>query len=176
MPVQPERRAVPDGSRRAHCHPCVVTLLREIQDAAVGTDVPVSVLLRRCLVLAARLEHEPLRDWARQELEGYSDDADLPPYRPKVGTTVRGNFSGAFGSSLSNAALAKSVVPEEWRDHLFTTEVRDRVAQPTGSFPLRLPGEQVGACRGPGFVDRTARPGVAHRSSAMPVRGSRRRP
>ena len=58
-----------------------MTLLRDIQQDAIGEDTSVSVLLRQCLVLSARLQHDQLREWAQLELNGYPGDASLPPYR-----------------------------------------------------------------------------------------------
>jgi hypothetical protein len=59
-----------------------MTLLRDIQDAATGTDVPVATLLRKAQILAARLDHAPLREWASQELDG-------------IGTPSRSRTTGA---------------------------------------------------------------------------------
>lgn len=109
-----------------------MSLLRDIQDGAISTDTPVSVLLRQCLVLAARLQHEPLRDWAQLELNGYPPDAPLPPYRPKITAHVLGNFSGPFGSGARNMNLPESVIPEDLRDGLFRVEIREGVAHIEG--------------------------------------------
>lgn len=109
-----------------------MSLLRDIQDGAIRTDTPVSVLLRQCLVLAARLQHEPLRDWAQLELNGYPTNAPLPPYRPKITAQVLGNFSGPFGSGARNMNLPESIIPEELRDGLFRVEVREGVAHIEG--------------------------------------------
>src|ERR1043165_1740862 len=106
-----------------------MSLLREIQDAAIRTDVSVAVLLRQCLVLAARLNNEELRDWAKLELNGYPDDVDLPPYRPKIHTQVLGDFSGPFGGGMRNAGVSSGVVPEEFRANLFSTDIRQGVAE-----------------------------------------------
>jgi hypothetical protein len=101
------------------------TLLRDIQSSALSVDTSVEVLLRQCVVLAARLNHNPLREWANLELTGYPGDVPLPPYRPKINTTVLGNLAGYFQSQLRNAGLAASAVPDdELRDALFTFEVR----------------------------------------------------
>ena len=48
-----------------------MTLLRQIQDSAVDGQCPISTLLRKCAVLAARLEHDELRRWVSSELNGY---------------------------------------------------------------------------------------------------------
>ena len=109
-----------------------MSLLREIQSDATSNEIPVAVLLRRCLILATRLQHEPLKVWARLEMDGYPKDAALPPYRPKIQTQVLGDFAGYGGSSLSNKSLPRANVPEEYRDWLFSTEVTQGVAEIEG--------------------------------------------
>jgi len=108
----------------------VVSLLRDIQASAVGTDTSVAVLLRQCLVLSSRLQHQPLREWANLELNGYPPDAELPPYRPKFATEVIGDFSGPMMSSM-RAPLAPASIPRplaHLRERLFTAELREGVA------------------------------------------------
>lgn len=109
-----------------------MTLLREIQEGAIGSDSSVAALLRRCTVLAARLHHVPLRDWVTLESSGYPPANALPSYRPKVHTQVLGTFAGPFGSGAENLSLPKANVPEEYRDWLFTTEIRQSVAEIEG--------------------------------------------
>jgi hypothetical protein len=107
----------------------MMTLLRDIQEAATGTDVPVATLLRKAQILAARLDHAPLREWASQELDGYRDFESLPDYRRLGRVTVVGDFSGPFGSSMRNAMIPESNVPDEWRETLFTHNVYESVAE-----------------------------------------------
>lgn len=124
-----------------------MSLLREIQDGAIGTDTSVAVLLRQCLVLAARLQYEPLKEWAQLELGGYPSDVPLPPYRPKFQTQVLGNFAGFGGSGARNMSLSRSPVPVDLRDRLFSTEIRESVAQmeallATGEATFQIPWPQ----------------------------------
>jgi len=83
------------------------TLLREIQEAAAGSEVSVIELLRKAQILAARLDHQPLKDWIRWEMDGYPKDAELPEYRRLGRVQVLGDFGGAFGSGLRNALIAE---------------------------------------------------------------------
>jgi len=43
-----------------------MTLLREIQEAAAGSDVQLAVLLRKCAVLAHRLKNDPMAKWVEE--------------------------------------------------------------------------------------------------------------
>src|SRR5689334_12658281 len=75
-----------------------MSLLKEIQDAAVNDSTPLAVLLRKCMVLAATLDNDTLREWASHELNGYSSkealDA-LPDYR-KLHAPAHGSFSNGY--------------------------------------------------------------------------------
>lgn len=121
-----------------------MSLLRDIQEGAIRSDSSVASLLRQCTVLAARLHYAPLREWAALESNGYPKDMSLPPYRPKVQTQVLGDFAGYGGSSLSNMGLPRANVPEDYRDWLFTAEVRQGVAEieglvATGEAQFQIP-------------------------------------
>jgi hypothetical protein len=116
------------SSRLRLWHAKRMTLLREIQHAATEDQVRVSVLLRKAQVLAARLDHEPLRQWTRLELDGYERSEDLPDYRRLGRVNVLGHFSGPFNSGMSNAPIPRTHVPEEWRDVLFTHDMFESVA------------------------------------------------
>jgi hypothetical protein len=106
-----------------------VSLLRDIQNDATSDDASITVLLRRCMILATRLQHEPLKEWARLEMDGYPEGTPLPSYRPQVATQVLGDFAGPFGSEARNKGLPESAVAEELRVGLFRVEVREKVAQ-----------------------------------------------
>jgi len=106
-----------------------VSLLREIQEEAVSAGVPLSSVLRKCLILAARLNNAPLRAWVEQELNGYPDLEELPDYRQGGSVEVRGNFSGAFGSGLQSAPIPPANVSEEFHENLFSMQFTSGVAE-----------------------------------------------
>lgn len=56
-------------------------ILQDIIAEATASDSNAPRLLRLCMVLGSRLPHEPLKTWARYELEGYPKDVDVPSYR-----------------------------------------------------------------------------------------------
>ena len=70
-----------------------VSLLREIQVGAADGSVPLSDLLRKTKILAARLNNARLADWVENELNGYAASDDLPPYRRVGPNRVIGDFS-----------------------------------------------------------------------------------
>jgi hypothetical protein len=66
-----------------------MSVLSELQEAAVRGDVPLEELLRRGEVLAFRLAHDPLKRWVRNELDGYGPDEPLPAYRSGLEGVVK---------------------------------------------------------------------------------------
>lgn len=56
-------------------------LLTDIQADAISDTVPVNALLRKCMLLAHRLDSSLLEDWVKYELSGYPNDSEVPDYR-----------------------------------------------------------------------------------------------
>src|SRR5439155_21585002 len=94
-----------------------MTLLEQIQDAALETKHPLADLLRKCLVLAYRLDNQAFRDWVEWELKGYPDDVELPLYRHAKGD-LRANVSGMFGAEMNDVPVPMSQIPEDHREPL----------------------------------------------------------
>ena len=94
-----------------------MSLLRQIQDAAINSSVDLPALLRKCKVLAARLGNDDFKRWIDNELSGYNNKDDLPEYRV-LRVNSKGHFSGAFGSGLRNADIPLLYLPEDFRERL----------------------------------------------------------
>lgn len=88
-----------------------MSLLREIQNDAVNSNVNVSDLLRKCKILAYRLGNEDFKNWVDFELNGYGSTDSLPNYRT-VYVGSKGYFVGSFGRSLSNADIPTHGLPD----------------------------------------------------------------
>lgn len=96
-----------------------MTLLREIQDAASSDGTRVTSLLRRCKILAARLQSAELAAWVDLELDGYDSDEDLPDYRKFGHGEVKGNFVGRVGRTANNIPIPlQSLGPTLWQDYM----------------------------------------------------------
>ena len=94
-----------------------MTLLREIQAAALDGASDLPSLLRKCKVLAARLRSDAFKNWVEYELNGYDSIEALPPYRIlKVNSF--GNFTGPFGSGGRNVPIPISCAPKNLRERL----------------------------------------------------------
>ncbi len=96
-------------------------LLNEIIDLSTSMDTPISVVLRKLLVLSYDLKNERLTTWVTAELDGYPLASNVPDYRI-VKAGARGTFTGAFGSGVKNQPLPAMILDEEFRH--WATEVR----------------------------------------------------
>lgn len=94
-----------------------MSLLREIQSAAIDSSVNLPNLLRKCKILAVRLGSEDFKQWIDYELSGYPNKESLPEYRV-LNVNSKGHFSGLFGSALNNADIPLLCMPEKLRDML----------------------------------------------------------
>lgn len=104
-----------------------MSLLREIQTAAVDGASDLESLLRKCRVLATRLKHDEFRNWVQFELDGYPSNAEIPEYR-KFHLQCFGHFAGPFQSGLRNAPIPEASIPEPLRKTLTCPEMRAGVA------------------------------------------------
>lgn len=105
----------------------VMSLLREIQDAAIDSNTRLAVLLRKCKVLAARLGNPEFKQWVENELSGYEDTETLPEYRI-LNVNSKGHFSGPFQSELRNADIPLSCIDEELRENLSHSYLSQAIA------------------------------------------------
>jgi len=127
-----------------------MSLLRDIQDAALDSRIHLPDLLRKCKVLAARLGNADFKRWVDSELNGYGEEESLPSYR-SFRVESQGNFSGFAGSGLRNTPIPLSCLPAEFRDMLFTHHSREPVSAladllakgDSGSFRVPWPADLV---------------------------------
>ncbi len=122
--------------------------LDDLIETASSDEVPVSTLLRKVKVVAARLGTAALEEWVDHELNGYPHDAELPDYRAKRGSEVRGDLGGPLGSGVKNAPIPPVLYPSELR-HLFNVDFRqpiaelDRLGQATDQLASRWAADMI---------------------------------
>lgn len=121
-----------------------MSLLREIQTAAIDSNQDLASLLRKCKVLAARLGSSEFKEWVERELSGYKSVEDLPDYRI-FHVNSKGNFSGAFGSGMKNADIPMVCIPEEFREVISTSYM----AEPVASIEALVKNNDSGAVQEP---------------------------
>lgn len=71
------------------------SLIDELQLDAASSGVSVSALLRKALIVAAKLDVPDLPNWIGKELSGYAPDDAVPPYRVvhgKVKASIMGRW------------------------------------------------------------------------------------
>src|SRR5690242_8726186 len=103
-----------------------MTLLRDVQAAAVSSTADLPTLLRQCKVLAARLKLAELAQWSGVELNGYAKPNDVPAYR-RIPVRALGHFIGSFQREMKNVPIPPLSLPEQFRYlaefHTFTEGV-----------------------------------------------------
>jgi AbiTii len=64
-------------------------------------------LLRKCRVLASRLQNDELKQWVQSELDGYRDEMEVPEYR-HIHCHAYGHFFGPYGHELTDLQIPAS--------------------------------------------------------------------
>lgn len=104
-----------------------MTLLEDIQSAAVDQNSDLGTILRKCKLLAARLDSKALENWITYESNGYPKNIEVPSYRMWP-LEVKGNFSGPYGSELRNVSIPLNFLPENARDSYRNYQCRQSIA------------------------------------------------
>ena len=104
-----------------------MSLLEDIQNAAIDASNDLGTVLRKCKLLAARLGSQQLENWLLWESNGYPEDVPAPRYRV-WDLQVRGNFVAPYGSSLEKAPIPPARLPKEARKSYNEYEFRPSIA------------------------------------------------
>ena len=104
-----------------------MSLLREIQASAIDGTSDLETLLRKCRVLASRLQNNEFKQWVQSELDGYRDEIEVPEYR-HIQSQAYGHFFGPFGSGLSNMQIPDSCIPKKLRERLTFLKMQQGVS------------------------------------------------
>lgn len=86
-----------------------MSLSQDIIVACADDQTSLSAILRKCLILAAQLKSDELKNWVLKELEGYENLEDVPPYRT-LRVTAKGLFLGGWGAQINDQPLPSSVL------------------------------------------------------------------
>lgn len=104
-----------------------MSLLKDVQNAAIDASSDLGTVLRKCKFLAARLGSQELENWLLWESKGYPEDVPVPGYRVWP-LQVKGHFAGAFGSGLRNAPIPIRLLPYNVRQSYNEYECRSSIA------------------------------------------------
>ncbi len=98
-------------------------LLDDIINLATDDKDSITVLLRKCLVLAQGLKNEHLKVWANDELNGYPDEKALPDYRVLTAGSV-GMFVESGGTQIERSIPSSVLEPDDriWSETVHVTQ------------------------------------------------------
>jgi hypothetical protein len=121
-----------------------VGLLAQIKADVMDRAVPLSSLLQQCIMLGLDTGSEKMRDWARQELNGYTEVDTLPEYRriPVPLMAMITNMAGYKGRSTRIGAV--SAVRSPSRTSRCSGEARSATRTATIPAPARPAGHPSG--------------------------------
>jgi len=94
------------------------TLLHQIQNEAVDAHHDLTSLLRKCRILAQRLNNTDLKHWVNNELDGYRSNDELPIYRILRSCPMLGDYYGFGGSGATNVAIPPTSIDEAIRNSI----------------------------------------------------------
>lgn len=97
-------------------------LLAQIEAAVLDDSVPLSSLLQKCIVLGGKAGSEKMRDWARQELNGYQDFQSIPNYR-RLRAQVKLVITNLAGYNPITRPLSASDLDDQLRKILADSKV-----------------------------------------------------
>jgi hypothetical protein len=129
----------------------VSTLLDDIINLAETSSQPLADILRKCLRLGHELKNDRLKTWANQELNGYRDGAEVPPYRI-VHAPAYGNFVGPFHAQYRHHIIIPATMDEEHQHWTQTLNLHQSVsaldslakeAGPEGTLMVEWPANMV---------------------------------
>lgn len=104
-----------------------MSLLQDIQDAAVDSKTDLATLLRKLKLLAARIGSREIEDWVKLESDGYPEGVPVPDYRVWA-LELKGHFLGPAGSGLRNAPIPIACLPQKVRQSYTHYECRASIA------------------------------------------------
>ena len=116
----------------------MTSLVLELQRDAMDPEVRVSDLLRRAMVVAAKLGIGEFHEWARGELAGYAGDKPVPSYRRVTGALRAHNpYHGWRPVIIKNTELQRKL---ESRDaYQSISELEDLYNSPGGADTFQMP-------------------------------------
>lgn len=116
-----------------------MSLLQDIQVSAIDETKSLSEILRKCKLLAVRINSVELENWLIWEANGYPNEVELPSYR-KVPMAIKGNFINIRGDTLSNHNIPIEQLDKNYRENYRYRNCRESISaieQMMGQGPER---------------------------------------
>lgn len=121
-----------------------MSLVHDIQAAAISQSTDVPTLLRMCKLLAARISHAQFAEWVDRELNGYPNVESMPDYRV-VPVDSYGAFVGSYGLRADRLQIPVSVLPE----HVQGQYAYAYMGSSISAYSTLLDGDKTGSIREP---------------------------
>lgn len=124
-----------------------MSLIHDIQAAAIAQASDIPTLLRMCKLLAARISHQEFAEWVDRELNGYPNIQELPDYRV-VRVDSYGSFIGTFARA-DKLQIPVSVLPKEIQEQYRNAYMGSSIS----AYTALLSGERTGSVQEPWPVE-----------------------
>ncbi|NQD42797.1 AbiTii domain-containing protein [Glutamicibacter halophytocola] len=105
-----------------------MTQLSQLIDLAPDDSGSITSILLRLKIVASRIKATEIVQWVNKELEGYSNDDELPKYRAHRSFPARGLWANPV-RTLDNAELSTMGLEDRVREALFGTSFRQPVKE-----------------------------------------------
>lgn len=103
-----------------------MSLLGDIIKDAIDSNTDLPSLLRKCKVLAFRLDNQEFNNWTINELEGYKDKASIPQYRI-IRAESYGNFEN-FAKRYTHLQIPLHIFTEDEQKYLEYSKISQSVS------------------------------------------------
>lgn len=120
-----------------------MSLIHDIQAAAIAQDSDIPTLLRMCKLLAARISHQEFAEWIDYELNGYPSVKELPDYRV-VRVDSYGSFVGSF-TRANKLQIPVSVLPTDLQEQFRHAYMGSSIS----AYTMLLSGDSLGSIQEP---------------------------
>lgn len=95
-----------------------MSLLKNIQNEAINSQIPLADVLRKCKLLAYKLGNKEIKEWVELELNGYQNKKYLPQYRI-IPVNSKGEFFDCLGNKTTQDIPMSCIDKEYHKDVMF---------------------------------------------------------
>ena len=103
-----------------------MTLLNDIQQAAIDENANLASLLMKCRLLAHRLDNSEFQNWVTYESDGYPRGVVLPDYR-KLSVELLADIM-LSGRIIKRFPVPVDTVPERFRDIMYNVNFGNNIS------------------------------------------------
>lgn len=94
----------------------IPNIVKQIQSDIINPQISLETILLKAKVLAHYLEDDELKNWVKNELDGYSNADELPDYRISRTALLGTFYNGVY--KHSNRIISVMTIPPELREYV----------------------------------------------------------